>query len=267
MESSHVCLKYVSLVKLSLFWWVSQSCALWNAVRHPEMLSQGPSPPRAAFSSSSPISVVSLLEGLEYCSSRNVSGWDAGVLTCCLQSLFSCWCHLPGLTTTADLTLQTTRWNSSAKNISEWNLSFLISCFWFKQKQKQKWMWEGKDKPASIQRQGTPPPPPLPQQQGALASLSAQRRWRSALVGDFFFLLSFYCQHRGIREASLGNASLLHSVIQCHPRYSHLLRGRVICSFTWDCFTSSTGFAATSSLLPPRKMFSLNYGKKFNSSN
>lgn len=91
IESSHVCLKYVSSVKLSLFWWVSQSCALPSQVF--EMLSdtlrccpRG----RLLLEQHSPLHAPSLWFPCwrDWSIAVLETGWDAGVLTCCLQSLF-----------------------------------------------------------------------------------------------------------------------------------------------------------------------------------
>lgn len=83
------------------------------------------------------IFIVSILERLGLQRSGSVSSWNASVLTCCTESLLFLFTRvlLANFYNYSRFYYSNrTRWNTSSKNMSELNISFLISCFWFMQK-------------------------------------------------------------------------------------------------------------------------------------
>lgn len=95
------------------------------------------SQPTHSISPSHLIFIVSILERFGLLNSGNVSSWNASVLTCCTESLLFLFTRvlLANFYNYSRFYYSNrTRWNTSSKNMSELNISFLISCFWFMQK-------------------------------------------------------------------------------------------------------------------------------------
>lgn len=93
--------------------------------------------PTRSISLSHLIFIVSILERFGLLNSGNVSSWNASVLTCCTESLLFLFTRvlLANFYNYSRFYYSNrTRWNTSSKNMSELNISFLISCFWFMQK-------------------------------------------------------------------------------------------------------------------------------------
>lgn len=95
------------------------------------------SQPTHSISLSHLIFIVSILERFGLLNSGNVSSWNASVLTCCTESLLFLFTRvlLANFYNYSRFYYSNrTRWNTSSKNMSELNISFLITCFWFMQK-------------------------------------------------------------------------------------------------------------------------------------
>lgn len=95
------------------------------------------SQPTCSISLSHLIFIVSILERFGLLNSGNVSSWNASVLTCYTESLLFLFTRvlLANFYNYSRFYYSNrTRWNTSSKNMSELNISFLISCFWFMQK-------------------------------------------------------------------------------------------------------------------------------------
>lgn len=95
------------------------------------------SQPTHSISLSHLIFIVSILERFGLLNSGNVSSWNASVLTCCTESLLFLFTRvlLANFYNNSRFYYSNrTRWNTSSKNMSELNISFLITCFWFMQK-------------------------------------------------------------------------------------------------------------------------------------
>lgn len=141
-----------------------------------------------------------------------------------------------------------TRWNSSSKNISELNISFLISCFWFMQKNKNN---------MRVRECAIHPDTAKPTQ--TASPFTSQKDKGQPSFGDFIFLAPFLVVLLLWVQWQSGKPAFRLHLLQPYLILfwlvgSHLLIGKFICSFTWDCFTISIGCVATRSLFPPRKM-------------